>query len=108
MADWLITVSFPTLSDGNLSHAYVFCAFFAALLSVPFILEWVPESKGRALEEIGRIPAGPFPRTHAAPARTWSRGGAVSVRGARVAPGPYAVHGPPSGSVILGRRGSSR
>ncbi|RII09550.1 D-xylose-proton symporter [Streptomyces sp. YIM 130001] len=52
IANWLITVSFPTLSDWNLSGAYVMYTIFA-LLSIPFILKWVPETKGKALEEMG-------------------------------------------------------
>ncbi|MEV6685111.1 sugar porter family MFS transporter [Streptomyces sp. NPDC051130] len=52
IANWVITVTFPTLSDWNLSGAYVIYAVFAAL-SVPFILKWVPETKGKALEEMG-------------------------------------------------------
>ncbi|MFJ7591137.1 sugar porter family MFS transporter [Streptomyces sp. NPDC097617] len=52
IANWVITVSFPTLSDWNLSGAYVIYATFA-LLSIPFILKWVPETKGKALEEMG-------------------------------------------------------
>ncbi|MFJ7267771.1 sugar porter family MFS transporter [Streptomyces sp. NPDC099050] len=52
IANWVITVSFPTLSDWNLSGAYVIYAVFA-VLSIPFILKWVPETKGKALEEMG-------------------------------------------------------
>jgi sugar porter (SP) family MFS transporter len=52
VANWLITVTFPSLSDWNLSGAYVIYTVFAAL-SVPFILAWVPETKGKALEEMG-------------------------------------------------------
>ncbi|MCK1798822.1 sugar porter family MFS transporter [Streptomyces sp. XM4193] len=52
ITNWLITVSFPTLSDWNLAGSYVIYAFFA-LLSIPFILKWVPETKGKALEEMG-------------------------------------------------------
>ncbi|MFJ1868434.1 sugar porter family MFS transporter [Streptomyces sp. NPDC088097] len=52
IANWVITVSFPTLSDWNLSGTYVIYAVFA-LLSIPFILKWVPETKGKALEEMG-------------------------------------------------------
>ncbi|MFD5506779.1 sugar porter family MFS transporter [Streptomyces sp. NPDC059761] len=52
IANWVITVSFPSLSDWNLSGAYVIYAIFAAL-SIPFILRWVPETKGKALEEMG-------------------------------------------------------
>ncbi|MEU9147500.1 sugar porter family MFS transporter [Streptomyces sp. NPDC048349] len=52
VANWVITVSFPTLSDWNLSGAYVIYTAFA-VLSIPFILKWVPETKGKALEEMG-------------------------------------------------------
>lgn len=52
VANWVITVSFPSLSDWNLSGAYVIYTAFA-LLSIPFILKWVPETKGKALEEMG-------------------------------------------------------
>ncbi|MFJ3977024.1 sugar porter family MFS transporter [Streptomyces sp. NPDC090021] len=52
VANWVITVSFPSLSDWNLSGAYVIYTVFA-LLSIPFVLKWVPETKGKALEEMG-------------------------------------------------------
>lgn len=52
IANWVITVSFPSLSDWSLSGAYVIYTVFA-LLSIPFILKWVPETKGKALEEMG-------------------------------------------------------
>ncbi|MFD4244824.1 sugar porter family MFS transporter [Streptomyces sp. NPDC058525] len=52
IANWVITVTFPSLSDWNLSGAYVIYTFFA-VLSIPFILKWVPETKGKALEEMG-------------------------------------------------------
>ncbi|MFE5541694.1 sugar porter family MFS transporter [Streptomyces sp. NPDC056519] len=51
VANWLITVSFPPLSAWNLSGAYVIYTVFA-VLSIPFILKWVPETKGRALEDM--------------------------------------------------------
>ncbi|MFB7057428.1 sugar porter family MFS transporter [Streptomyces vinaceus] len=51
IANWVITVSFPSLSDWNLSGAYMIYAAFAAL-SIPFILKWVPETKGKTLEEM--------------------------------------------------------
>ncbi|MEU5809614.1 MULTISPECIES: sugar porter family MFS transporter [unclassified Streptomyces] len=52
VANWLVTVTFPTLSDWNLSGAYMIYTGFA-LLSIPFVLKWVPETKGKALEEMG-------------------------------------------------------
>lgn len=52
VANWAITASFPSLSDWNLSATYIMYTVFAAL-SIPFILKWVPETKGKALEEMG-------------------------------------------------------
>lgn len=52
VANWAVTVTFPTLSDWDLSGAYVIYSGFA-LLSVFFILKWIPETKGKALEEMG-------------------------------------------------------
>ncbi|SCK36483.1 MFS transporter, sugar porter (SP) family [Streptomyces sp. WMMB 714] len=52
VANWVITASFPSLSEWNLSGTYVVYTGFA-LLSIPFLLKWVPEPKGKALEEMG-------------------------------------------------------
>ncbi|GAA4656201.1 sugar porter family MFS transporter [Streptomyces chumphonensis] len=52
ITNWLITASFPSLSEWNLSGSYMIYTAFA-VLSVPFILRWVPETKGKALEEMG-------------------------------------------------------
>ncbi|MFF3820194.1 sugar porter family MFS transporter [Streptomyces bluensis] len=52
IANWAITASFPSLADWNLSVTYVIYAVFAAL-SVPFVLKFVKETKGKALEEMG-------------------------------------------------------
>ncbi|ATL85774.1 MULTISPECIES: sugar porter family MFS transporter [Streptomyces] len=52
IANWAITASFPSLSDWNLSGTYIMYTAFA-VLSIPFILKWVPETKGKALEEMG-------------------------------------------------------
>ncbi|MEV6769374.1 sugar porter family MFS transporter [Nocardia sp. NPDC051030] len=52
IANWVITASFPSLSDWNLSGTYVIYATFA-VLSIPFVLKWVPETKGKSLEEMG-------------------------------------------------------
>ncbi len=52
LANWAITVSFPTLSDWDLSGAYVIYACFA-VLSIPFVGFLVRETKGKALEEMG-------------------------------------------------------
>ncbi|GAA0916754.1 sugar porter family MFS transporter [Streptomyces thermoalcalitolerans] len=52
IANWAITVTFPSLADWNLSGTYVIYTFFAAL-SVPFVLKFVKETKGKTLEEMG-------------------------------------------------------
>ncbi|MFI6567658.1 sugar porter family MFS transporter, partial [Streptomyces sp. NPDC050534] len=52
IANWAITASFPSLSDWNLSATYVIYTAFAAL-SIPFVLKFVKETKGKALEEMG-------------------------------------------------------
>ncbi|MFH9423459.1 sugar porter family MFS transporter [Streptomyces sp. NPDC017529] len=52
VANWAITASFPSLSDWNLSGTYVIYMIFA-LLSIPFVLKFVKETKGKALEEMG-------------------------------------------------------
>ncbi|WEO95046.1 sugar porter family MFS transporter [Streptomyces sp. FXJ1.172] len=52
IANWAITASFPSLADWNLSGTYVIYAVFAAL-SIPFVLKFVKETKGKSLEEMG-------------------------------------------------------
>ncbi|WP_158791454.1 MFS transporter, partial [Streptomyces sp. NRRL WC-3549] len=52
IANWAITASFPSLADWNLSGTYIIYACFAAL-SIPFVLKFVKETKGKALEEMG-------------------------------------------------------
>ncbi|MCX4965094.1 sugar porter family MFS transporter [Streptomyces sp. NBC_00654] len=52
IANWAITASFPSLADWNLSGTYVIYACFATL-SIPFVLRFVKETKGKTLEEMG-------------------------------------------------------
>ncbi|MFI0086228.1 sugar porter family MFS transporter [Streptomyces bobili] len=52
IANWAITASFPSLADWNLSMTYVIYTVFAAL-SIPFVLKYVKETKGKRLEEMG-------------------------------------------------------
>ncbi|MEU0028277.1 sugar porter family MFS transporter [Streptomyces sp. NPDC006335] len=52
IANWAITASFPSLADWNLSATYVIYTVFAAL-SIPFVLKYVKETKGKKLEEMG-------------------------------------------------------
>ncbi|MDT0308210.1 sugar porter family MFS transporter [Streptomyces sp. DSM 44917] len=52
IANWAITQSFPSLAEWSLSGAYVLYTCFA-LLSIPFVLVWVRETRGKALEEMG-------------------------------------------------------
>jgi MFS transporter, SP family, sugar:H+ symporter len=51
VANWIITVSFPTLKDWSLALAYGLYATFA-LLSFFFVLKWVEETKGKQLEDM--------------------------------------------------------
>ncbi|MFE9664702.1 MULTISPECIES: sugar porter family MFS transporter [unclassified Streptomyces] len=52
IANWLITATFPSLADWNLSATYIIYACFATL-SIPFVLKFVKETKGKTLEEMG-------------------------------------------------------
>ncbi|MGC5344508.1 sugar porter family MFS transporter [Streptomyces sp. DT24] len=52
IANWAITASFPSLSEWNLSATYMIYTFFA-VLSIPFVLKFVRETKGKTLEEMG-------------------------------------------------------
>ncbi|MFM9443462.1 sugar porter family MFS transporter [Streptomyces acidiscabies] len=52
IANWAITASFPSLADWNLSATYIIYTVFAAL-SIPFVLRFVKETKGKSLEEMG-------------------------------------------------------
>jgi len=56
MANWIanfvVTVSFPSLAALSLSLSYGIFAFFA-LVSFFFVLAKIPETKGRSLEEMG-------------------------------------------------------
>ncbi|MET9326846.1 sugar porter family MFS transporter [Tsukamurella sp. NPDC003166] len=55
-ANWAITVTFPKM-EGNLTLAYGLYATFA-VLSLIFVYRFVPETKGRTLEDMdGSIPA---------------------------------------------------
>ncbi|WP_017611691.1 sugar porter family MFS transporter [Nocardiopsis salina] len=51
LANWAVTVSFPSLSDWNLSATYTVYAGFA-LLSLLFVWKFVAETKGKTLEEM--------------------------------------------------------
>ncbi|MET8330682.1 sugar porter family MFS transporter [Streptomyces sp. NPDC005181] len=52
IANWAITASFPSLADWSLSGTYIIYTCFA-VLSIPFVLKFVKETKGKALEEMG-------------------------------------------------------
>ena len=51
VANWIITVSFPSLKDVSLALAYGLYATFA-LLSFFFVLKFIEETKGNVLAEI--------------------------------------------------------
>ncbi|MGV9306844.1 MULTISPECIES: sugar porter family MFS transporter [unclassified Nonomuraea] len=52
LANWAITVTFPSLAEWNLPLTYVMYACFAAL-SFVFVTRWIKETRGRKLEEMG-------------------------------------------------------
>ncbi|GAA4610944.1 sugar porter family MFS transporter [Saccharopolyspora hordei] len=52
VANWLVTVSFPSMRDWNLPVTYFLYAAFA-LVSVVFVVKYLKETKGRTLEEMG-------------------------------------------------------
>lgn len=52
IANWAITASFPSLASWNLSGTYVIYTGFA-VVSIPFVLKFVKETKGKSLEEMG-------------------------------------------------------
>ncbi|ARF77650.1 MFS transporter [Kitasatospora aureofaciens] len=52
IANWVITVSFPSLSRWNLSATYLVYAAFAAL-SIVFVAKFMKETKGVRLEDMG-------------------------------------------------------
>jgi SP family sugar:H+ symporter-like MFS transporter len=51
VANWVVTVSFPSLKSFNLSFAYGLYTLFA-LLSLLFVMRFVRETKGMALEDM--------------------------------------------------------
>jgi SP family sugar:H+ symporter-like MFS transporter len=52
VANFIVTISFPALSQFNLTVTYGIYALFA-LISFFFVLSKIPETKGRSLEEMG-------------------------------------------------------
>ncbi|SDP64950.1 MFS transporter, SP family, sugar:H+ symporter [Actinopolyspora xinjiangensis] len=58
LANFLITATFPPLSEISLSMTYLGYTVFAAV-SVWFVLKWVPETKGRTLEDMDRATMAP-------------------------------------------------
>jgi MFS transporter, SP family, sugar:H+ symporter len=52
VANFAISQSFPTMSRWSLSGSYIIYACFA-FLSIPFILKFVKETKGKKLEDFG-------------------------------------------------------
>ena len=52
LANFAISQSFPSMSRWSLSGSYIIYACFA-FLSIPFVLKFVKETKGKKLEEFG-------------------------------------------------------
>jgi len=57
-ANFLVTLTFPTMAAVfGLGPSYGFYAF-AALLSLLFVITWIPETKGKELEQMGELEQG--------------------------------------------------
>lgn len=52
LANFAITKTFPSMSEWSLTGSYIIYGAFAAL-SIPFVLKFVKETKGKSLEEMG-------------------------------------------------------
>ncbi|WP_338700959.1 sugar porter family MFS transporter [Streptomyces sp. Q6] len=52
LANFAITKTFPNMSEWSLSGSYIIYGAFAAL-SIPFVMKFVKETKGKSLEEMG-------------------------------------------------------
>ena len=84
IANWVITVSFPTLSDWDLSGAYVIYACFA-VLSIPFVVFLVRRPRARRWRRWAEAaPAARRCRGHRR--RRSSGAGASAVRGRLLSP----------------------
>lgn len=56
--NFLVSMTFPTMASVlGLGASYGFYAF-AALLSLLFVIAWIPETKGKELEQMGELEAG--------------------------------------------------
>ncbi|MEU6822120.1 sugar porter family MFS transporter [Streptomyces atriruber] len=52
LANFAITKTFPSMSEWSLTGSYIIYGAFAAI-SIPFVMKFVKETKGKALEEMG-------------------------------------------------------
>ncbi|MFD5703600.1 sugar porter family MFS transporter [Streptomyces lasiicapitis] len=52
LANFAITKTFPSMSEWSLTGSYIIYGAFAAL-SIPFVMKFVKETKGKTLEEMG-------------------------------------------------------
>ncbi|MFI6640966.1 sugar porter family MFS transporter [Streptomyces sp. NPDC050504] len=52
LANFAITKTFPSMSEWSLTGSYIIYGAFAAL-SIPFVMKFVKETKGKSLEEMG-------------------------------------------------------
>ncbi len=52
VANWIVTVSFPSMGEWNLAYTYYIYAAFA-LISLVFVVRYLKETNGRSLEEMG-------------------------------------------------------
>lgn len=54
ISNFLVSSTFPSLSDWSVGGTYIIYAIFS-LLSALFVWRWVPETKGKTLEEMNQL-----------------------------------------------------
>ena len=54
IANFLVSSTFPSLSQWSVGGAYIIYAVFC-VLSALFVWKWVPETKGKTLEDMTRL-----------------------------------------------------
>ncbi|NDV58523.1 D-xylose transporter XylE [Bacteroides sp. 519] len=54
ITNFLVSSTFPSLSEWSIGGTYLIYATFS-LLSALFVLKWVPETKGKTLEDMSRL-----------------------------------------------------
>ncbi|MFQ8827097.1 MAG: MFS transporter [Alistipes sp.] len=54
VSNFLVSATFPSLSAWSVGGTYCICALMS-LASAVFVWKWVPETKGKTLEDMSRL-----------------------------------------------------